>query len=359
MTFAAVKKTIMLSFSAMLLTFSQHSVAQKIGISLPNPDKPRFNIDAETMSKELESKGHETIIKCADRTVETQIKDIETLIEKGCDYLVIIPIDGEALSGVLKKAEDKNIPVISYDRLITNTDAVKYYATFDNYKVGQMLGEYIVEKLNLKNTEETKYIEIFSGDQHDNNVEAFWSGSMEVLKPYFDQDKLICPSGVYTKEGTYTFNWSTEEAKKRMIKLIDEFNLGAGEGKQRIDAVLCHSDGIAQGVIEALYQNAGYKKHNFPVVTGQDCQVKNLQFLKRGLQSMCIFKDARVLGYATANMILQMINGETVTVNSTDSYSIGEKSVPTLLCSPKLVDKNNMRELVIESGYYELEELKQ
>lgn len=344
------------ALSVALMSFSLPSFAQKIGISLPNPDKPRFNLDAEVMQSELEQKGHEVIIKCADRTVQRQIQDIEKLIENDCDYLIIIPVDGTSLSDVLEKAKDKKIPVISYDRLIMNTDAVDYYATFDNYKVGQILGEYLVEKLNLKNdSTETKYIEFFSGDQHDNNVESFWSGSMEILKPYLDQGKLVCRSGEQDKEATYTYNWETKEAKNRMIKLIEEFNLGPDGDKNRLDAVLCQNDGLAIGVIEALYMNGGYRKNNFPIVTGQDCQVNNLKYINRGFQSMCVFKDARVLGYSAAQMVLQLINGETVTVNSSEDNNVDDEEIPTLLCSPKFVDKENMREIIKESGYLDAE----
>ncbi|SFK49029.1 putative multiple sugar transport system substrate-binding protein [Succinivibrio dextrinosolvens] len=352
----SMKNLLTAALSVALMAISQPSFAKKVGISLPNPDKPRFNLDAEVMESELKENGHEVIIKCGDRTAKRQIQDIEKLIENDCDYLVIIPVDGRSLSDVLEKAKDKNIPVISYDRLIMDTDAVKYYVTFDNYKVGKILGEYLEEKLNLKNdSTETKYIEFFSGDQHDNNVEAFWNGSMEVLKPYLDQGKLVCRSGEQEKESTYIHNWETKEAKNRMIKLIDELNLGPDVNKNRLDAVLCHNDSLAVGVIEALYMNGGFRKNNFPLVTGQDCQVNNLKYINRGFQSMCVFKDARVLGYAAAQMLLQLINGEPVTINSSEDNDIDDEEIPTMLCSPKFVDKENMREIIKDSGYLDAE----
>lgn len=357
MQFTSVKKVLTVAVSLSLIAFSQPVLAKKVGISLPNPDIPRFNLDGEVMAGEIEDNGHEALIRTGDRTPERQIKDIENLIQSGCEYLIIVPVDGNALTDVLKKAKDKNIPVIAYDRLIMDSDAVRYYATFDNYKVGQILGEYIEHKLGLKNDDTpTRYIEFFSGDQHDHNVEAFWNGSMEVLKPYLDQGKLVCRSGQESKEGTYTFNWQTEEAKKRMNWLISEYNLGPGEGKNHLDAVLCQSDGLSLGVIEALYMNGGYRKNNFPVVTGQDCMINNLKYIKRGMQSMCIFKDARVLAYSAAHMVLQLINGEPVQVNATESNTPdGKNRIPTLLCSPKFVDKDNMRELIEDSGFLDAE----
>ena len=101
--------------------------------------------------------------------------------------------------------------------------------------------------------------------------------------------------------------------------------------------------------------NGGFRKNNFPLVTGQDCQVNNLKYINRGLQSMCVLKDARVLGYAAAQMVLQLINGEPVTVNSSEDNDIDGEEIPTMLCSPKFVDNENMREIIKDSGYLEAE----
>lgn len=359
MHLSALKKIFTMGLAAVLMTSSLSCYAEKIGISLPNPDKPRFNLDGEVLKSELEANGQEAIVKCADRTAETQIKDIGEMIALGCEYLVIVPVDGTALGDVLNKAKEKNITVISYDRLIMDSDAVSYYATFDNYKVGEIMAEYLVKKLNLTQSGgEPKYIEFFSGDKADSNVEGLWEGSMKILKPYLEQGKLICRSTESSLGNTHVLKWQQEEAYNRMTKLIDDQNYGPGEDKNKLDAVLCHSDGLALGVIEALYKNAGYRKDNFPLVTGQDCSVISLKYIKRGMQSMSVFKDARVLAYAVSNMIMQKINGEEVQVNNTDTYTNGNSNIPTLLCSPKFVDKDNMQEIIIESGFYDASELK-
>ena len=359
MQLSSLKKIFIMGITAALMTCSLSCYAQKIGISLPNPDKPRFNLDGEIMKGELEANGHDVIVKCGDRTVQTQIKDIDDLIAQGCEYLVIIPVDGNALGDVLNRAKERKIPVIAYDRLIMNSDAVKYYATFDNYKVGEIMAEYLVKKLNLTQSGgEPKYIEFFSGDKNDSNVESLWEGSMKILKPYLEQGRLICRSSESTLDTTHTLNWEKDEASRRMTQLIDSQNYGPGEGKNQLDAVLCHSDGLALGVIEALYKNGEYRKENFPFVTGQDCQVINLKYIKRGMQAMSVFKDARVLAYAVANMIMQKIKGEEVQVNNTDTYTNGNSYIPTLLCSPKFVDRDNMQEIIIESGFYDESELK-
>ncbi len=351
-------RLIIIFISWLFIALFNTANAKKIGISLPNYDYPRFCIDAEYMTAELESNNHTVNVTYSDRTAEQQIRDIEYLIEDNCDFLVIVPVDSFSLTNILKKAKEKKIPVISYDRLIMDSDAVNYFATFDNYKVGQLMGEYIEKKLNLNGTVvSSKNIEIFSGDSQDNNVNVLWNGVMSVLKPYLDKGVLNCVSGQIEKEQTYTKNWETEEAKLRMLKLIEEYNYGPQEGQTNLDAVLCFSDGVASGVIETLYK-AGFRKKNMPVITGQDCQKHAVKFIRKGLQSVSIFKDARILAFDTAHMIMRIINGENVQVNNTDTFHNGVSIIPTLLCSPKIVDKDNMQEILIDSGFYSADELK-
>ena len=345
-------------FSTFML-LAETAFAKTVGISLPNYDVPRFTTDAESMQQELQKDGIECSILYADFTAEQQIADIEKLIEENCDILVIVPYDGTSLTEVLKKAKARNIPVIAYDRLIMNSDAVSYYTTFDNYKVGYLIGSYLEDKLKL-NTDETspKTIEFFAGDLGDNNAKIFWDGSMEVLEPYLASGKLICKSDETKLEQASTQDWTAENARNRMLRLIDEFKYGASEGETPLDAVYCMNDSVAKGVVEAIYKNTSYKKGNFPVITGQDCTKLAVKYIRHGVMSMSIFKDARILAYSTAQMIRQILNKESVDVNDTSSYNNGVKTIPTLLCSPKVVDKDNVREIIIDSGYYNAADIK-
>ena len=171
---------------------------------------------------------------------------------------------------MLDKAKDADIPVIAYDRLIMNTDAVSFYATFDNYKVGQMQGQYIEEKLDLKNQAGPFNIELFTGSSDDNNCNFFFGGAMDVLKPYIDNGKL---DSIKNRKPTLavlyaTPNWSTEEAQKRMENILTK----SYSGDQKLDAVLSSNDSVANGITNALLA-AGYTADNFPVLTGQDCDI--------------------------------------------------------------------------------------
>ena len=143
------------------------------------------------MKKQLEAAGYEVDLQCAANDIATQVSQIENMIANGCECLVIASIDGEALGTVLDQAKAANIPVIAYDRLIMNSDAVSYYAAFDNWKVGVKQGEYIVEALDLANAGDKTYnIEYITGDPGDNNINFFFDGAISVLQPYIDAGTL-------------------------------------------------------------------------------------------------------------------------------------------------------------------------
>ena len=160
----------------------------KIGVSMPTQSLQRWNQDGTNMKAELEAAGYEVDLQYAgDNDIPTQVSQLENMISSGCDALVVASIDGSALTEVLKGAKDAGIPVIAYDRLIMNSDAVSYYATFDNYKVGTIQGNYIKDALDLDNAEGPFNIELFTGAPDDNNVNFFFGGAMDVLNPYIEK----------------------------------------------------------------------------------------------------------------------------------------------------------------------------
>ena len=203
-------KTTLTTLCAALLAISSANAA-KIGVSMPTQSLQRWNQDGHNLERQLQDAGHKVeLLYAGDNDIPTQLNQVENMIASNCDVLVIAPIDGSSLTEVLTAAKDKGIPVVSYDRLIMNSDAIAYYATFDNYKVGQIQGNYLVDALKL-NEEGTdpKNIELFTGSIDDNNVNFFFGGAMDVLKPYLDSGKLICKSGQTKKEQVATLNWST------------------------------------------------------------------------------------------------------------------------------------------------------
>ena len=329
----------------------------KVGVSMPTKDLQRWNQDGDNMKAGLEAAGYTVDLQYAANDIPTQVSQLENMITSGCKALVIAAIDGSSLSNVLATAKKKNVKVIAYDRLIMDTDAVSYYATFDNYKVGTLQGDYLVEKLGLKNrtADDPVYMEFFTGDPGDNNINFFFGGAMDVLKPYLDKGVIVCLSGQTAKAQAATLNWSTEEAQKRMENLITSNKYG--HKGQKLDAVYCSNDSTANGVTNALL-SAGYTAANFPVITGQDCDIVAVKNMIKGTQSMSVFKDTRTLAAQVVKMVEAIASGKEVPVNDTETYNNNVKVVPSFLCEPVFGDINNYKKLLIDTGYYTEAELK-
>ncbi len=322
-----------------------------IGVAMPTKDLQRWNQDGTNMKEQLEAAGYEVELQYASNDVATQNSQIETMISNGCQLLVIASIDGEALGTVLQQAKDASIPVIAYDRLIMNSDAVSYYATFDNYMVGTKQGEYIVDALDLDNAEGPFNMEIFTGDPGDNNAKFFYGGAMDVLQPYVDAGKLVVKSGSVDFADVATAAWSTETAQARMEAIISSYY---ADGTP-LDVVLCSNDSTALGVENAL--DANYSGE-WPVITGQDCDIANVKNMIAGKQSMSIFKDTRDLATQVVSMVDAIMTGSEAPVNDTKSYDNGTGVIPSYLCEPVFADVNNYKELLIDSGYYTEDALK-
>ena len=328
----------------------EQSGAAKIGVSMPTQSLQRWNQDGANMKQQLEAAGYQVDLQYAgDNDIPTQVAQLENMIVTGCDVLVIASIDGSALTEVLKQAKDNDIEVIAYDRLIMNSDAVTYYATFDNFKVGTIQGEFIRDALKLDSTKGPYYIELFTGSPDDNNINFFFGGAMSILEPYIKSGKLVVPSGQTSKAQVATLNWSTEEAQKRMENLITAN--GYGPNGKRLDAVYSSNDSVANGITNALVA-AGYTKDNFPIITGQDCDKPAVKNMLQGLQAMSIFKDTRTLASKVVEMVNAIVKGEEVDVNDTTTYDNGTGVIPSYLCEPVFATVDNYKDLLIDSGYY-------
>ncbi len=322
-----------------------------VGVSMPTKDLQRWNQDGENMTKELTAAGYEVDLQYASNDVQTQVNQIENMIAKPVNLLVIVAIDGDSLGTVIDQAKEKNIPVIAYDRLIKNSDAVSYYATFDNYKVGTTQGQYLEKALDLANAAGPFNLEIVAGDPGDNNAQYFYNGAMDVLKPYIESGKLVVKSKQVDFATVATAQWATETAQARMETIISSFYADG----TKLDAVLCSNDSTALGATNAL--TASYKGE-WPLITGQDCDIANVKNLIAGKQAMSVFKDTRTLASQVLKMINAVMKGEEVEVNDTKTYDNGKKVVPSFLCEPVFADKDNYKKLLVESGYYTEDQLK-
>jgi len=328
--------------------------ALRVGVSMPTMDLQRWNQDGENLQRMLSERGFVVDLQFAANDVPTQVAQIENMIGAGAEVLVIAAIDGDSLTEVLAQAYEQNIPVIAYDRLIMNTPAVTYYATFDNFLVGQMQGEFIRDALDLPNQDGPFYIEFFTGDPGDNNIFFFFPGAMSILQPFLDDGTLVSPSGQTDIMTVATPGWSSENAQNRMENLIALNNLTPGG--HALHAVMCSNDSTAQGVTNALI-NAGFTADNFPIVTGQDCDIISVRNMIAGTQAMSVFKDTRVLASNVVDMVAAIADGRAVPINNTTDYNNGVFYVPTYLSDPIVATLENYRELLIDGGYYTEAEL--
>ena len=323
----------------------------RVGVAMPTKDLQRWNQDGENMQKQLEAAGYEVDLQYASNDIPTQVSQIENMISSGAKVLVIASIDGDSLGTVLEQAKEQGVAVIAYDRLIMNSDAVSYYATFDNYMVGTKQGEYIRDQLDLDNAAGPFNIELFTGDPGDNNARFFFGGAMDVLNKYIDEGKLVVKSGQKDFDAVATANWATENAQSRMDAIISA-NYADGT---KLDAVLCSNDSTALGVTNSLEANY---TGDWPIITGQDCDVANVKNMIAGKQSMSIFKDTRTLAAKTVEMVDAIMKGTDAPVNDTKTYDNGTGIIPSYLCEPVFADVNNYKELLIDSGYYTEDQLK-
>ena len=333
------------------LSITYALAADRIGVSMPAQSQPRWDQAGAYMKAILEEAGFEADLQFADDDAATQAAQLEAMIAGGCKVLVIAPVDGGSLGAVLAKAKAQNIPVIAYDRLILDTDAVSYYVTFDSYTAGTIHGRYIESLLDLKNAAGPFHAEILFGDPSDNDAPYIYQGIMDVLSPYFDSGKLVIPSGQRELEAVTLPASRTGDAKARMDSLIATFYTG-GAG---LDAVLCVNDSVALGVSQSLAA-AGFEE--FPIITGQDCDIANIRNIIAGKQSMSIFRDTRDLTEKAAGMVQAIMKGEQPEVNDTTTYNNNVLVVPAFLCASAVVDENSYRLLLIESGYYTEDQLK-
>ncbi|GGD15094.1 multiple sugar-binding periplasmic receptor ChvE [Aureimonas glaciei] len=325
-----------------------------VGVSMPTKSSARWIADGDNMVKTLTEKGYTADLQYAEDDIPTQLSQIENMVTKGAKVLVIASIDGTTLTDVLQQAHDAGIKVIAYDRLIKNSPNVDYYATFDNFQVGVLQAQSIVDKLGLPDAAGPFNIELFGGSPDDNNAFFFYDGAMSVLQPLIDSGKLVVQSGQTGMDKVGTLRWDPATAQARMDNL-----LSANYADKKVDAVLSPYDGLSIGIISSL-KGVGYGSGDMPmpVVSGQDAEVQSVKSIIAGEQFSTIFKDTRELAKVTVDMVDAMAAGTEVPVNDTKTYDNGVKVVPSYLLKPVPVDKSNWEEILVGSGYYTADQVK-
>ncbi|NMI58068.1 sugar ABC transporter substrate-binding protein [Streptomyces sp. RLB3-17] len=327
-----------------------------IGISMPTKSSERWIGDGNNVVKDLQSKGYKTKLAFGEDDPDTQVSQIENMITQGVKALIIAAIDNKSMNNVLQQAADAKIPVISYDRLILGTKNVDYYASFDNSKVGELQGNYILQKLGLADGSKKGpfNIELFAGSNDDNNTKYFFGGAMKVLQPYIDKKQLVVKSGQTALNQVTTLRWDGGTAQKRMDDILTSSYKSA-----RVDAVLSPYDGISIGILSSLKSDDyGSKSKPLPVVTGQDAELASVKSIIAGEQTQTVYKDTRKLATVASGMVDAALKGNKPELNDTKTYDNGTKVVPAYLLQPVSVDKTNYEKELVGTGYYKDSDLK-
>ena len=326
-----------------------------IGISMPTQSSERWIKDGNTMKEILEAKGYTVDLQYAEDDIPTQKAQIENMITKGAQVLVIAAIDGSTLSATLDQAGKDGVKIIAYDRLLVDTDAVSYYATFDNRGVGKLQAQSLVDGLKAKKGEGPYNIELFAGSPDDTNSFYFYSGAMDVLQPLIDAGTIVVVSGQTAQADIGTLRWDGAVAQARMDALLAA---NYTSGKQ-LDGVLSPYDGLSRGIISSLV-SFGYQPgtDNWPIVTGQDAEAASIKLIISGEQYSTILKDTRDLAKVAADMVDAVLTGTEPEINDTTTYDNGVKVVPAYLLKSVIITKDNVRSELVDTGYITEDDLK-
>jgi len=325
-----------------------------IGISMPTQSSERWIKDGNTMKEILEAKGYTVDLQYAEDDIPTQKAQIENMITKGAQVLIIAAVDGSTLSATLDQAGKDGVKIISYDRLLVDTEAVSYYATFDNRGVGRLQAQSLVDGLKALKGEGPYNVELFAGSPDDTNSFYFYSGAMDVLQPLIDAGTIVVVSGQTAQADIGTLRWDGAVAQARMDAL-----LVANYTSVQLDGVLSPYDGLSRGIISAL-TSFGYEPgtDNWPVVTGQDAEAASIKLIIAGEQYSTILKDTRDLAKVAADMVDAVLAGTEPEINDTTTYDNNVKIVPSYLLIPYTVTVDNYQELVMDSGYLTADDIK-
>lgn len=304
----------------------------RIGLSMDTLKEERWQKDRDLFVKRAEELGAEVFVQAADGKDETQVKQSESLLTQGIDVLVVIPHNGEIAATIVEAAKRKNVPVISYDRLIRNSEP-DLYISFDNEKVGSMQAQYLVEKAPKGN-----YI-LIGGAQTDNNAKLFRNGQMKVLQPLIDKGDIKIIADQWCKD------WQPEEALKHTENALTM-------NKNNVVAVVASNDGTAGGSIQALTAQGLIGK---VVISGQDADLAALQRIVAGTQTMTVYKPVSKLAVRAAEAAVALAKKEKVETNG--KVNNGKIDVPSILLEPISVDKNNLDDTVIKDGFQKREDV--
>lgn len=332
-----------------------------IGIVLPTKDEPRWVQDEKRFKDALADSEYTTEILFSQGSSAKEKENVETLLNKGIDVLIIAPHDGAAAGASVSAAKKEGVTVIAYDRLITGTDAVDYYVTFDSLAVGAAQAQYLIDSANGKNVP----LYLYAGASSDNNAFLFFEGAWQVLQPKIADGTFVIANSSEAEAlkdkneltrdelgkilGQVTTNWDPNEAKNKA-----QTHLTAAPANLKGDvAILAPNDGTARSIADVFGSDSAISSF---FVTGQDAEKASIQYIIDGKQSMTVFKDVRTLVKDAMGMAIDILDGKTP--ETTGTYNNGNVDVKAKQTDVIVVDQDNVKQELIDSSYYEASEFK-
>ena len=328
---------------------------EKIAVLLPNEEK--WTRDADEFKSTLTDDGYEPVIQYAENDVSRQVSQIQELTAQEVSAFVIAPVDPYGLKSVLEDVKEAEIPVFSYDDLIMDTNAVKYYVTFGGRQIGQMIGKKIIESEELdkvREAKESRTIEFFMGSLDDTQALFLYNGLMETLQEYLDDGTLVCKSGKLSFDDTGILRWSKSTAKSRAADILEQFYPDGGAPD-----IICTGFDDAAGAVQEALQETGVVPgtDTWPMITGNGCKEDAVKRIAVGTQTFSVFMDSRELADQCEEMVNVYLHGEDdPEVNDYEQYDNGVKIIGTYLCEPQMIDRDNY-EILIDNGYYSEKEV--
>ncbi|WP_050055939.1 substrate-binding domain-containing protein [Pseudarthrobacter siccitolerans] len=308
--------------------------SSSIGVALPQKTSENWVLAEKLFNDGLNGAGFKADVQFANGGVSEQQNQISAMVTKGAKVIIVGAIDGSQLGTQLKQAKDSGATIIAYDRLLLNTENVDYYVAYDNFKVGELQGQALLEGLKAKKPSGPYNIELFAGSPDDANAKVFFDGAMSVLKPKIDDGTLKVLSGQTSFEQAVTQGWKAENAQRRADTLLT-----GSYTSESLDGVLSPNDTLARAVLTSV-KAAGKP---LPVVTGQDSEVESVKSIMAGEQYSTINKDTRKLVEHAITMVKDLQAGKTPEVNDDKSYNNGVKTVPAYLLEPVIVTAANVK----------------
>jgi D-xylose transport system substrate-binding protein len=303
-----------------------------IGFSMDTLKEERWQRDKALVEARAKEVGAQLDVQVANGDDAVQTKQCDNMLTKGVDVLIVAPHNGEIAASIVEKAHAAGVAVISYDRLIKNSEP-DLYVSHQVVKMGEMQGEYALKKVPKGN-----YV-LIGGAPTDNNAMLLRQGQMNILKPAIDRGDVKIISDQFARE------WKPEEAQRLTEDALTKT-------KNDVQAIVASNDGTAGGAISAL-DAAGLKGK--VLVTGQDAQLDAIQRIASGTQTMTIYKPIKPLADSAVDSAVKLARGEAL--NAADKVNNGKVDVPSILQEPQAVDKENLMTTVVKDGYHKYEDV--